>query len=478
MKKRNLLILLLSIIALPSCSNGETINEENKELSFESCLKELQKGYEVSGQIVETKRYFKDDSYEFIDDSRETETKHYSFDFTYTDSDEFTGVHRNLYSYDNHDEPHMILDENLYNKDGWVRIRYVGYENEMLEDYAYDDSGNARSYGASDLINPFLFTEESDFTFIDGSTFKMSDKKVSQMLASMFASIDVSAFSGAITRNVFDVDENGMIDTMYCMMEESYKALSTASYGVDYVSKTYTVNLNFSDIGVADSKSKLTLYEETEENKKLRTIFDKMAGQNLRVRRVDHTWYNDDPEIESNETIDIYYCNKKVFYQVYSLDEYEEITNPRDSDFLLMNPTNPNGDLYPYVRNYDGTWSRTSLPKIDRTTYENYFPILSEISHKIFHYDATRDVYYLDEPMALYWILDGCFLPLMAVSDPGYIDYLNKVEVKLKDNGDIEYARCEYYHEQDIQTIHSYYELTYEYGPSLHLPYNIEEEVK
>ena len=481
MKKNNSILLVLSLLTLSACAQNAPVEDEIKEeepVKFTG-LANLQKGFEVTGQIVATKRYYSDDSYEFIDDSREVETKNYAFDFTYTDKEDFVGLHRNLYSYDNHNQPHMILDENLYNKDGKVRIKYIGYENEMFEDYVYDSTGNALSYGANDLINPFLFMENEDFSHLSDNTFTLSNKKLSQMVAGMFSSIDVTAFSGAISRNILEIDENGDIKTLICTLDESYKEISTSNYGTDYTGTVYSINFNFKDIGTADSASKLQVYEGEEECAKLRTIFDKMEGQNLRIRRVDHSWYNDDEEIDVNETIDLYYADHKVFYQVYTLDEYEEITAPRESDFLLMNPDgDPNGNLYPYARSYNGVWNRTGMGRLDITTYENYFPIIGDVSHKIFHYDKERDIYYLDEPMALYWLLDGCFLPTMAVSDPGYFDFLSKVEVKLDENGDIEYARCEYYHELDLLISHAYYELTYEYGPSVHLPYNIEEEVK
>ena len=58
-----------------------------------------------------------------------------------------------------------------------------------------------------------------------------------------------------------------------------------------------------------------------------------------------------------------------------------------------------------------------------------------------------------------------------------YIDYLNKVEIKLKANGDIDYIKTGYYRDYTMYTQTSYYLLTYEYGPDVTMPYGIDEEL-
>ena len=44
----------------------------------------------------------------------------------------------------------------------------------------------------------------------------------------------------------------------------------------------------------------------------------------MNIKRVNHTWYDDDPEVPSYETINLYYDKEKIYYQVYDLvnEEY------------------------------------------------------------------------------------------------------------------------------------------------------------
>ena len=65
MKKNNSILLILSLLALSACAQNAPVEDEIKEeepVKFTG-LANLQKGFEVTGQIVATKRYYSDDSY-------------------------------------------------------------------------------------------------------------------------------------------------------------------------------------------------------------------------------------------------------------------------------------------------------------------------------------------------------------------------------------------------------------------------------
>ena len=80
--------------------------------------------------------------------------------------------------------------------------------------------------------------------------------------------------------------------------------------------------------------------------------------------------------------------------------------------------------------------------------------------------------------MAQYWLTDGCFLPNFAVSEAGFFDYLNRVEVYLDSTNRLEKVICGYYIDFGLNICHSTYEIFYKYGDDVKMPYNIDEEVK
>ena len=80
--------------------------------------------------------------------------------------------------------------------------------------------------------------------------------------------------------------------------------------------------------------------------------------------------------------------------------------------------------------------------------------------------------------MAQYWLTDGCFLPSFAVSEAGFFDYLNRVEVYLDSENRLEKIICGYYIDFGLNICHSTYEIFYKYGDDIKMPYNIDEEVK
>ena len=101
--------------------------------------------------------------------------------------------------------------------------------------------------------------------------------------------------------------------------------------------------------------------------------------------------------------------------------------------------------LYPYVRSYDGTWSVSgAYSSLFGYTYYDYLPIFKDISEDLFKYDEKGNFFYLDEFMAQYWLIDGCFLPNFAVSEAGFFDYLNRVEVYLDSQNRLEKVICGY----------------------------------
>ncbi|MDY2727421.1 MAG: hypothetical protein SOV26_00210 [Candidatus Onthovivens sp.] len=477
MKKPCRTSLFLLIFLLTSCSSNQNVDSNVGNTELENTIAEMRKGYKITGTIKKTTRYYTDSTYTYINEKEKEQITDYIFSFTYENTSSYIGVDRKIYYFDANNEKHLILDDNLFNDEGRVVIRTLGYDNEIYEDDVYEsDSGNFVSYGASDLINPFLMINDGDFEKITDDTYSLNRNKLNLIMSSMFSLVDVVAFSNPFKANLFNTSDS-IFDSIYALSSETYKTYTKMDYTICFIGNTYEVNCSINEIGTASAQNQLKPYENEEEKLALRTIFDKMDGQNLHIKRVDHTYYDNNPEVDHNETIELYYDGEKIFYHVY--DSYYSTPNQvTASDFLLYDPLQNGGYLRAFARNSEGQRIRTNqYASIEGYLYEDYLPLISEINEAIFNYDASRDIYYLDEFMAIYCLYDGYFLPTIAISDAAFIDYLNKVEIKLKANGDIDYIKTGYYRDYMMYTQTSYYLLTYEYGPDVTMPYGIDEEL-
>ncbi len=479
MNKKPIILSLFTLLLLVSgCSSTSNSTDINNNSSLNEAISLMRKGYKVSGIIEEKSRYYEDNTFTSLSD-KEDQTLYYDFSFIYENKERYVGLDRKIFFTDRLNERHMVVDENLYNDGGRVGIRYLGYDNKVFEEEVIDSStGNYISYGANEFLNPFLMIENRDFVDYGDSFYSLSEEKTSLILTSMFSIIS-SAFSSNIDRSLVEIDSNNKISTMIVNTSEYKESIANSSYSYSYVGKIYKINFNFTFQGEGEARAALAPYEENEKSKVLRPIFDVMEDSKMNIKRINHTWYDDEPEVPSYETVNLYYDKEKIYYQVYDYANEDEITGVTASDFLLMKRKGSTTDfLYPYVRDYDGTWSTTSAyPSLIGYTYYDFLPIFKDINENIFKYDEEGNFYYLDEFMAQYWLYDGCFLPTFAVSEAGFFDYLNRVEVYLDENNRLEKVICGYYIDYTLYICHSTYEIYYKYGDDVKMPYNIDVEV-
>ena len=479
MSKKPIILSIFSLFLLISgCSNSNNTDIRNDE-TLNSAISLMRKGYKVSGVIEEKSRFYKDDTFTSLIDKEES-SLFYDFSFIYENKERYVGLDRKIYYTDRLNERHMMVDENLYNDGGKVGIRYLGYENQIFEENAIDSStGNYISYGANEFLNPFLMIDSSDFVSYGDNFYALNNQKISLILTSMFSMIS-KAFSSNIDRNLIEISPDNKITTMVAYTSEYKEKVANPDYTYSYVGKVFKINFNFSSQGEGEARNALTKYQNNEKCDGLRPIFDVMEDSKMNIKRVNHTWYDDDPEVPSYETINLYYDKEKIYYQVYDLVNEDEIDGVTASDFLLMRKKGSNSELlYPHVRSYDGTWSVSgAYSSLFGYTYYDYLPIFKDVSEDLFKYDEEGNFFYLDEFMAQYWLTDGCFLPSFAVSEAGFFDYLNRVEVYLDSQNRLEKVICGYYIDFGLNICHSTYEIFYKYGDDIKMPYNIDEEVK
>ncbi len=487
-KTKHLALSMLAIFTITSCGSngGEHLSE------IDTLISTMRKGFNINGEIIKTSRYYTNDNYDVINSALKPTQKKYQFDYTYQNSLEdselgaYTGVDRNLYYIDHNanDKPRMIIDDNLYEKDNGVMLNSLMYDNTLEFFQAVDDNDdeglNLVSYGASGLLNPFLSIGEEDFTKIGENTYSITNDKVSSFILDMFVNIDDLAFSMPVHRNILTFDKNNVgIDKMFIYLDE-YRTLLTDgnNYQNLYVGQSYTISLTFSDEGVADARSKLTPYAQKEENAPLRTIFDRMENKNLKSTRKDVTIYDGVVHTENYETIVNYFDGKKIFYQVY--DSAYTPNGPEyvtSSDFLLLTEKD-SGLMFPYGRESNGNRRKANeFNRIGGYPYKSYLPVIGDISENIFTLDKATGIYHCPEYLANYFTIDGCLIPTMVVSSPIYQQFTNDVQIKLKSNGDIEWVRLTCYLDVGSFIQEGYYEMTYEYGDQVKMPYDIDSEI-
>lgn len=483
-KAKYLALSLLSMLAITSCGSA---NNGQGSSAIKELITTLRKGFNINGEIIETSRYYTNDDFDVINSALKPTQKKYQFDYTYQNSDDYTGVDRNLYYIDTtaNNQPRMIVDDNLFEEDNGVKMNALYYDN-TLDSYwatsSNDDEGlNPVSYGASGLLNPFLSIGEEDFTRVGENSYSLNNDKVSSFILDMFVNIDDLSFSMPVYRNILSLDKDNVgIDKMFIYLDE-YKTTTTDgnNYQNLYIGQSYTISLTFSDEGRANAKDKLRPYGKKEENAPLRAIFDKMEGQNLKTTRKDVTIYDGVEHTENYETIVNYFDGKKILYQVYDAAYLPEgpgyVTS---SDFLLL-ADEKTKLMSTYARESNGTWAETgTFNRIGGFPYEAYLPVIGDIDENIFTYDSASKIYHCPEYLAVYFPLDGCLIPTMVVSNAIFQAYTNDVQIKLKDNGDIEWVRISVYFDAGSYIQEGYYEMTYEYGEKVTMPFNIDEEIQ
>lgn len=488
-KAKHITLGLLATLALTSCGSTTTPSTEEPEVvdKIGDLLSALRKGYTVNGEIKQTNRFYTNDDYDVINSTLGTTTEIYRFDYTYQNSEAsaeqeaYTGIDRNLYYMDG-ETPRMILDDNLFNKNNAVFINALYYDNTIEASPAgldMEENPNYTSYGASGLINPFLNIFEEDVTKIGENAYSFNNDKISEWVLDMFVEINDMAFASPVNRNIFSLDDEGTgIKQMFIYLDEFKTTLTDGdAYNNIYCGQTFTISLSFTDEGVANAKDKLVTYDTKPENAPLRKIFDKMEGQKLKTTRKDVTIYDGIEHTENYETIVNYFDGEKILYQVYDSAQQAAPTQVTSSDFLLRK--DENGLMYPWGRNADGTWGKAGqFNRVGGFPYESYLPIIGDISENIFTLDKATGIYNVPEYLAFYFPMDGCLIPTIVVSSATYLGYANGCQVKLKDNGDIEWVRITCYFDAGSYIQEGYYEMTYEYGDHVKMPYNIDAELE
>lgn len=481
MKKR-LIVGLLFLTLLPLSSCGEASGNDYSDVK-DNIIKNLQKGFEVSGEVNDTIRYYIDSNYYALNDSKDPITKKYEFSFTFQNDDDYVGIDRNIYLIDGTPK-RMIIDDNAYNNNGKASLNYLSYDNKLYQGDAVDtddETGlNGLSYSALGLANPFLFMDKNDVNVVSENSFSFDNEKLSDLVLNMFSSISSSELAAPVVRNIFNLDENGDISNLIIYLDNTYQTKTNSEYVNEYLSSSYVINMNFSSVGKANAKDKCVPYEDKAENSALGEALRKIgSATNLKISRKDVTIYNDVEVDDSHQTIINWFDGEKIFYEVYDAAVTEAPTSLPDGQYFLLTKTDEMDYLMPYTYNEtsNGWQLNSDFANAGGYAYKDYLPYISQISEDIFEYDAENDVYVVPEYLASYFISDACLISPLQITDYVYIYYTNSVEIKLTSSGDIEYVRMHVYFDNSTYIQTGYYELTYAIGDDARMPFGIDKGV-
>ena len=483
LKKRLLILGSVFMMSLTGCGSSIDIDKNilmSDPSTFDSVITNMKKGYKASGTITQVNRYYTDKSYLTLSKTIEDELVNYDFNFVYENKEgeeAYEGINRLIRKVDEDSTTHILLNENLYNDNGAVRMRYLSYANTIDDTEAVSQDGlNNMSWGSNGLQNPFYSISKNDFIDYGNYNYSLNNDKVSLILANMFSTIDTNDFYALPQRNEFVIDENGNAKSLTVYLSPIKDVKTSEDYELSYYEKFIKVVINFSDIATADAKNEVKVEAKKEDNTKLQAILDKMATQNhFRVKRVCNSVI-DGVLQDSFETTDLYYDldRKAIFYSVY--DNKKQPNKITSSDLLYVG-SGTYSSLSTYACDNDGNWSGagSALSGYPLAMFLPVFGGKGGIDASIFDYNKEEDLYVLPEKYAKYWVADSCLMSGIQATQPHFFVYVDSVKIKLNEAGDIEWANISIYYDDTFQILTDNYQLTFAYGDEAKLPYGIVE---
>ena len=380
--KKNLLLtlpLLLSSVLMVSCNTGDspvssipsspsdtTTSETPIDVDpiyINDTLEALRNGVTIQGELAVTRSYFTDPEYQIPDTTVETETVYYEFDLNYENSETVEGADRRYYKVDKDEQGTTVgrsyyYGENTYNDNGYATMVFLDYNNEVTEVAAVDSEGDYIPYGSNGLLNPFTLLTRNDFVQVEEG-FILSPTKASLLFSTLCSQITDDYLSNVtFSTRLFDFDGTTLTSARLISndMELSYATTvgnAENPYHTAYVRYNYELDLSFSNIGTAVSKSLIKAEEEKEENLPLKNALANMVEKEEVTLTRELIPYMDDEYVGYNIYLAMYYMGEDegIYSQAYSLEEGQTPpTAPSASDYLLKSLTT-GGRLRTYLLN-------------------------------------------------------------------------------------------------------------------------------
>ena len=469
MKKSLLLVSLLALSGLASCAstpdvnddeqNGDTTTETEVENYEDKVLKEnmegLLSGFSMHGNITQERyEYNVDNEGNYVIEGDPIDTNLYQTDVAYNGGDE-----KAFYKYSYREISGMtIAAEGPYtyfeDEDGYAYEEVIDYTNIVQRDYdsSMTSTKGGLTFGDNGFNNIFGLLIEDDFTLDESVTaftrYDLNIDKAGLMASTLLYSLNSGAT--ALPTEAYIRADNGVFTQFNFKLSPIVSLDSTTG---DYSLITNSATFTFSDLGKKPIKH-LTAYEETEDSQKIDTAFDKFADTSYTLKISDsYTTLSsiDGSTGRGSSESHYYFTGDELYYHEVQEGETSDINRERDYYLAPANDSETTGDmhLYPYAYDEESqtyTMRENGLTLEDGSIayaagfcgdylYEDYLPILSEVSGTFFEYNSEDDVYISKEDQVS--SLTDCFLLRYAPYFNEKQDSIYKYQVKLDADGNL-----------------------------------------
>ena len=437
MKKRIIISSLIALLCVPtfaSCDNNDSslnqiTSSSNDDVvtntkRLNNMLSSLRKGFTFDGNVKQTKHLL--DGY-YGNKTGETEIVNYDCEFIYEMSEE-NGYSSKIISNDGEKEK-TILDLQVFEgDDGYAYFYELNYDNTVKK---YPIMG-MQSYEEVNFsyycMNPFEYLIPSDFTKTGENTYKLSNTK-----SAFFAStvlVDVSgAFLGKIDFCEFTLEGDTLKSFKLIPHEFHLSETDVENLSAVYFMSDYEATFDVKDIGSAKVE-KAKPREVKPEHAALQTAFDAFACNNYTINM--YILFTNQEDEELGENFFWYYYDGDELY--ISFDYFQNEPNLTGGDYFKPNQ---NG-----MYNVGG----------QMVTYKQLMPVLTDVKAELFDYNPDTDTYKVCKEMVSYIGSIALVPPISTIGVELSLDITDNFEIKLGNDGNIEYIDFSYEYEQVLYT--------------------------
>ncbi len=471
MKKSLLILSVLSIFALASCSTTSveenpkdevTEVEEFKDEVLKTNMEKLLVGFRMNGNVTQSRYEYNEDKNGFyVVEGEPFETNLYYTNVAYNSKTENA-----FYKYSYREiEGVSIPAEGPYtyfeDENGYAYEETIDYTNVVKKNYnsSMASTQNGLTFGDNGFYNFFKILTEDDFTLDESFTaytkYDLNIDKAGIIASTLLYSLNSGA-TALPTKAYIRVD-NG---TFTQLNIELSPISSTDNTTGEQSLITNSVVFTFSNLG-EETIEHITAYEEDQASATISNAFKKFEDTSFKLTINDeYTSYDTATQTKGSgkSTKDFYFTGEEIYFHEVKNGETSSLDKTRDYYLapLASEGTVTDAYLYPYA--YDEE-SQTfvahegGLTFADGTPgyasgfcghylYEDYLPIIADVSGTFFEYNEKDNVYTSKDTYSS--SLNECFMikedPYSDKKQDGIYDYT----ITLDENGNLSSIRARY----------------------------------
>ena len=385
--KKGIIILTLfaTSITLFSCNKDEVINDV---VTYN--IAKLRKGFEISGEVTQT-RYpatgTNNGSYVFNEKAKEENKYSVTIGFDNSTSiPAYSKVSTQVYENETY-----VIEDYLYYEDenGLTFKKKLNYKNEIDRDYQINLSTSSFTYNGFynffSIIDKEDLVKDESYTFYD--KYNLNLNKASLIANNLLYSLN-TGFSTKVKEAYFRLTKNDFSEFHLVMNPYYYLDTNTSVFYKIDNEVTFKISHN-GNYRVEDLKPL-----SNKNNNKLKKALSKI-NDNYKLT-VEKNVTDKTLNTNSISYKDFYFDSKTIYVHNYTNEDGSKVDFTKDY-YLSSDETNEK--LYSYV--YDSKEQKFIKDKTNEFPslyqgmyyYDDYLPIVSEVSSDLFKYDKEKDLY-------------------------------------------------------------------------------------